>query len=335
MGSGGQGFWDRYRRAAPEVAGRAVGVGAGVMGAATAPWAGTLAGAGMGAGGIYDWLKQQAMGLNAPGGSPYGPTMPMGPGMMGQPMGPSGPAVGPTPAAPAGPTPGRAFGPSGVPYAKPPWDVSRGFEQVTPGGADAGAETPVPFLPGAETKTEQRAPLQFSWGSATPEDYEAGITDILQMEGAPTARGGFMGAPPVAGGMEAGGFGPSQTDWSKVANPMGFEAFREQPAIEEQRRYMEDPLWRERAAAEIQEERDVGIGSGIAQAQADIVKAQQEEKLDQYLDIVVAQAQDERRSKNEPPMTPEEVQQFRETQRAAMLAGAYTGAGGMGGMMIR
>lgn len=156
---------------------------------------------------------------------------------------------------------------------KPPGMGRRDFSSV---GADiVSSPAPTPFAPsfttpfagsaGPSTKTEPQGQVQFAWGGGTPQDYNAGQTNILQMRGAPAKRIGFMGASPVAGGAKAGGFAPSQTDWSKVANPMAFEAFRQRPMMDEIERVAEDPLWRERETKEM----DISGAERIARAEAE------------------------------------------------------------------
>jgi len=102
----------------------------------------------------------------------------------------------------------------------------------------------------AQTKTEPRAPLQFAWGGNAPQNYAPGVTEVLEMQGAPPGgREGFMGAEPPDP-MQPGGYGPSQQDWGNVANPGGFESFQSAPGIEETIRSAQDPLWREKGTVE-------------------------------------------------------------------------------------
>lgn len=84
------------------------------------------------------------------------------------------------------------------------------------------------------------------------------------------AGGNFMGAEGTPGG---GGYSPSQQDWSKVANPMGFDAYMD-PIREAERsalltratRSAADPLWEEREKARIWQDTQVGINRGIQQS---------------------------------------------------------------------
>jgi hypothetical protein len=82
--------------------------------------------------------------------------------------------------------------------------------------------------------------------------------------------------PPVAGG---GGFSPSQTDWSKVANPMAFTNYGEgiqQAALEAERRQsqaaQQNPLWKEQGVIGAQE----GAQGRLMEKQSSLAEAAQE-----------------------------------------------------------
>lgn len=110
-------------------------------------------------------------------------------------------------------------------------------------------------------------------------DYGRG-TQILEMQGAPAARGGFMGAEPVVKGMQAGGYAPSQMDPSKVAFPADFEGFGKPLMLEELRRASADPLWRERAQWEAEEQR----ARAPVQEQAALIEAGYQRMRQEFLD---------------------------------------------------
>jgi hypothetical protein len=246
---------------------------------------------------------------------------------------PAPPAASPTPAA-APPTPPP---PSVAPTAPFPSIASAPMSPMTGRTAAGIPMTPEalfrnypqpgtsPAIPTAQTKTEPAGSLRFSW-RGTPETYTPGVSDVLEMRGAPEARGGFMGAPPVAGGTRSGGFAPSQTDWSKVANPAAFSQFREGPAVAETMRSIEDPLWRDRALSAIQQGREIGVGEALIQKQADVVREAQERMRQDadrmYQDEVEAQ-EEARRAAGQPPLTDEEKDEIwdRVTSRYMSMAG--------------
>jgi hypothetical protein len=207
-----------------------------------------------GASAVLDWLRQMAAGRQ--GG-----------------LSPAGPGGNPYAAASIGPGAGGAFVPSQAPVV-PGIEGLAATMPTTPVGAampplQMGAPYPMPEqaglpFPGPQTKTDPRAPLQFAWGGGTPEDYVPGVSKVLEMTGAPTGREGFMGAAPVAGGQAPGGFSPSQQNWEDVANPMGFEAFREAPMVREAIESAQNPLWRERQTSGIEQAaQEAIIGAGV------------------------------------------------------------------------
>lgn len=247
------------------------------------------AGTAGGMGGIYEWLKNMAMQkAGQMGGSPYaGPQAPMGgpQAYAGMP-----PAPGPTrPSTPMPPAPGPAGPPTPMPShgAPPPPPTLMPSHGIT---------TP-------QTKTEQRAPLQFSWGGNAPQDYQPGITDVLSMEGAPAGREGFMGQTPDDP-SRGGGFVASQP-WENVANPQGFEGFHQAQGVQEALKGLEDPLWRERATADIEQARDLGVATGTLEKQAEILReedARIRREIGERAEKVLAA----REMEKGVPLTPEE-----------------------------
>jgi hypothetical protein len=217
-----------------------------------------------GASAVLDWLRQMAAGRQ--GG-----------------LSPAGPGGNPYAAASIGPGAGGAFVPPQAPVV-PGIEGLAATMPTTPTGAampplQMGAPYPMPEqaglpFPGPQTKTDPRAPLQFAWGGGTPEDYVPGVSKVLEMTGAPTGREGFMGAAPVAGGQAPGGFGPSQQNWEDVANPMGFEAFREAPMVREAIESAQDPLWRERQVSGIEQAAQEAIIGAGAEAQKGVLREQ-------------------------------------------------------------
>jgi len=192
-----------------------------------------------------------------------------------------------------------AFGP-GAPLASPPSAY-----------AMFGGEAPV--IPGPSTKTEPEAPLSFAWGAGEPQPYQPGQTEVLKMRGAPAARGGFMGAAPVAGGTRAGGFGQSQTDWSKVANPMAFEAYTERPAMSAIEAASRDPLFRERGIAEAEMGRDIGVARATVGAQAEARQEAGERmrrETQALADEWVGDENKRRAAQGQPPLSFEEQQNY-------------------------
>lgn len=189
----------------------------------------------------------------------------------------------------------------------------------SPGIADAASALgkrsfPATMLPfeGPSTKTAPGGSLKFAWGAGTPEDYKAGQTDILKMEGAPAARSGFMGAEPVSRG--SGGFAPSETDWSKVANPMAFDAYREKPLRDEIERAAKDPLWRERELKEL----DVAGAERVARAEAEAqIQAQANEarrvreEIDRLTQEEINRQNQARAASGQKPLTPDDEERLR------------------------
>lgn len=122
--------------------------------------------------------------------------------------------------------------------------------------------------------------LKFGWGGNAPQAVGPD-TDIHDLPGAPGAPQGWMpggrvdaaghSLPGIPGGT--GGLLESQTDWSKVANPMAFDAYREGPARAELEALTKDPLFRERGTAGIQE----AATGRLMQQQSDIAGGVQEE----------------------------------------------------------
>jgi len=255
--------------------------------------------------------------ISRPGrpGSP-GPSMGFGYGAMSTPLpGPRPTAPTAPPAAqpprvarPQGPLPGLG-GPGYVPGQGPAIpDYGAMF-----GGSSTSPTPPPPATPGPSTKITPGGTLSFAWGGGAPQDYQPGITDVLKMEGAPAARGGFMGVEPVARGMEAGGFGPSETDWSKVANPLAFEGYREKPIISEIERAAKDPLWREREIAGIEQGKEVAIAKERATAEASLVEEanrRQREDVNKMAQSWIEQENTKRRTQGQPPLSLQEEQQF-------------------------
>jgi hypothetical protein len=125
-----------------------------------------------------------------------------------------------------------------------------------------------------------------------------------------------MGATPD-NPMQGGGYvlppqtPEGQTDWKNVANPMGFDAFREAPQVNETLRAIEDPMWRERQQAEIDQARDIAVGGALIDKQSE-AELDQLMRLQGMLEEQATQMELEenrRRARNgEPPMTEEERQ---------------------------
>lgn len=285
-------------------------------------------------GGILEWMRRMATAQMQPA-RPFAPvpgTVPAGGLAFGPPV--AGPGVGPgVPAGPpawqqragawgqamqpgfAGPLPQvptpQIFQP---PAAPQPIPVPGGIPGGLPGAAPPPAPQPT-GIPTPETKTEPRAPLQFAWGGRTPQDYAPGVTDILQMAGAPPGgREGFMGVEPTDPSRPGGYVLPPMTpegvtDWSQVAHPMGFEAFREAPMVQETLRGLEDPMWRERVASDIEQAREIAVGEALIQKQADVTaEAQRQMRLDidtAYQDAL-QRAEAARSAAGQPPLTEDE-----------------------------
>jgi hypothetical protein len=275
------------------------------MGSFLPPWMGQ-AGQGVGALGskfgnpIYDFLRrmmmQQAGQVTGPGG--------------GVPL----PAPMPSPAAPA-PVAPVVTGPAIDRFAAPPAPGSSAqlAQQFGPGGSGMNIH------PTATTKTEPQAPLSFAWGRGTPAPYGPEV-DILKMQGAPAQRGGFMGVPGGSGpGAVSGGerYG-EPTDWSKVANPMGFEAFRERPLMAEYERSLKDPLWKEREQARMEQDKGVAIAQAQASAQANAIE-QANDRLNQRIQAeartYIADDNARRAREGKPPLSLQEEQPYYDLAR--------------------
>lgn len=134
---------------------------------------------------------------------------------------------------------GKAAEQRARPIDKPPVDAT-----VTPGSERAPNATMTAIeeaLAKGRAAGETRRPgeaLSFAWGGGKPEGIPAGIlgTRLSPTEtGRPTIDS--MVRDPMSGTLVqahesrgGGGFSPSQMDWSKVANPWGFEDFRRKAA---------------------------------------------------------------------------------------------------------
>lgn len=263
-----------------------------------APYLASLASGGGGENPIVDHLRRMMQ------RSSFGPGFRFGSVPQGQPAPQSGAVPQTTPMQPALPNSPLA---SNVQQPQMP-----NFSLLQP----QQPQTRAPFMPGAQmgpgplTKTEPRAPLMFSWGKEELSPYSAGETDVLRMNGAPAERGGFMGASPISGG---GGFSPSQQDWSKVANPAGFEAFRERPLMAEYERAVKDPLWRERETAAMERDKGVAIAEAQATAQANAIEQANRRLQDSITQMAmgfIQQANQARKAEGKPPLTLQEEQQF-------------------------
>lgn len=122
-----------------------------------------------------------------------------------------------------------------------------------------------------------------------------------------------MGAAPVAGGQKAGGFGESQTDWSKVANPMAFEGYTERPERAMIENLAQDPLWVERQKSQMEQQQKIGIGTAAIEAEA---AAQQRGNEKARADVAqlaegwINQENERRRAAGQPDMLPQDEQQW-------------------------
>lgn len=225
---------------------------------------------------------------------------PVAPSFMAGRVAPRPEPVAPAPATPAAPVPAA---PEGI-------------------GAAAAALSRRTFAPvlAPSTKTDPGGSLKFAWGAGTPEDYRAGQTNILQMEGAPGRvagvspgmRTGFMGASPVSRG--AGGYAPSETDWSKVANPMAFDAFRERPLRSEIERAVSDPLWRERELKEMDVAGAERVARAEAEAQIQAAAAEarrQREEIDRLVQEEINRQNQARATSGQKALSPDEEEALR------------------------
>jgi hypothetical protein len=117
--------------------------------------------------------------------------------------------------------------------------------------------------------------LNFAWGGKTPTAIEQAGTVADIASGRPkgpqtiydptrltdahvTVAGNSSGGP--------GGYGESQTDWSKVANPMAFSAFRELPQQMMTALLSKDPLAIEKAKADIEAQKAGKIAGATGEA---------------------------------------------------------------------
>lgn len=282
---------------------------------------------------ILDWLRQMAMGGGAQGGGYGADLRPGGFGGMAVP-----PQVSmPQPQAlmpPGAGAPSPGVPPGTGPLAQPaPWDFSQGLEQmglqVPPGSMPGGVPPGTGPMP--QTKTEPRAPLQFAWGANAPQDYAPGITQVLEMQGAPSGREGFMGAEPQDP-MQAGGYvlppqtPEGRTDWSNVANPAGFDSFHAAPGIEETIQSIQDPLWREKGAAMAAAEGQKEVFREQARL-AEQMQIAQETRLQTAMDAAIAQARALAEQNGEPFEEEDEDRiRYEVYQRFAALSGG--GGGG-------
>lgn len=272
-------------------------------------------------GAILQWLQQMVtqrmLGQVQPGtgGMPQpqvpqvGPPGAGAPGIAAPQVGPPGPPQGPMgPGAPLGPP----QGPMGL-GAPQPFPQPFALNQVPPGGG-------VEAFPQPQSKTDQDSGIQFAWGGNQPQDYQPGVTDILEMAGAPPRREGLGGAAPVAGGMEPGGYGAS-AEWEDVANPQGFDAFVQAPGVEETLRLAQDPMYREREQSAIEQEGALGTGKELMRYQSEIEAQAAEGRreaftrdLEEAVMMLMAEAETNGRE-----VRPEELQQLE--QRIAMMHG--------------
>ena len=230
-----------------------------------------------------------------------------------------------TPGAGMGAPPGGAPG-AGFPTPYPPGFVGPTPEMVQPPPGTAPfptREMAQPGFPMPQTKTEPRAPLQFAWGGGAPEDYQPGITDVLEMAGAPPGgREGFMGAEPPDP-MQPGGYGPSQQDWRNVANPAGFESFATAPGVEETIRSIENPIWRMQAEEKARADAELGLQTGVLQEQARLAqeaRQQMQQELDQAFEDALVQKNMEMQQAEGRDLN-EEEQQFLYSQVYARVSG--------------
>lgn len=241
-------------------------------------------------------------------------------------------------------------GPAPAPGAAPPADYYQNAMAGKPPSPQPpwqGVPYPVPGGPGfttPSTKTEPEGILKFAWGGNTPQDYQGGKTDILQMSGAPGARpglpgtrydagGAFQGPSAVGGGHMSGGYGESQQDWSKVANPMAFEGYGQQLERDEIERRKKDPLWRERETAAIAQSQEIATANATAQAQASEMQRAAEavrQRRDEMAQAWITDENKRRVAAGQPAMKLEEESQY--YQMADQRLGVGTPMSGLPGV---
>lgn len=212
----------------------------------------------------------------------------------------------------AGPGPGPVAGPGQV-YAdvKPDPTLMGQMDALTqgPSGPESNVATP-PLPPHDEGSAPNRGDFIGRAGGITEQpgsraslikmpdgrtvmtnqqaDYmgQGGIEGSWQVEQEGTTirhpDSQYMGSATTRGpGM--GGFSPSQTDWTKVANPQGFEAFREEPTenilakraaeLSKNKALIEDPWAQERVEGQVKE--------GIASAPQRAIQAGDQQRRQQ------------------------------------------------------
>ena len=109
---------------------------------------------------------------------------------------------------------------------------------------------------------EEPPHIRFSTPTSPMGDYSPGNSGIESFAG-----GKFMGAEGTPGG---GGYAPSQTDWSKVSNPMAFEAYSDplrKAQLDAETKHAQaeaiDPLYDEREKAKIWTKSQLDLQEGI------------------------------------------------------------------------
>jgi hypothetical protein len=185
---------------------------------------------------------------------------------------------------------------------------------------------------GGGTKLDQPGTLSFGWAGDALQAYDpkkAGgfnATPELGSKLAESRNRGFMGHsgsisfptpdPRSSSGAEQGpGYSPSQTDWSKVANPMAFEGYRERPERADIERYMQDPNGKEQAQANIEQTKQIAIVKAQAHAQGEEMQAaadRQRTEVGKLSQLWIDQDNAERQKAGKPPMTFNEAQMYRQ-----------------------
>lgn len=186
-----------------------------------------------------------------------------------------------------------------------------------------GGSVPSKPLPGlgensvVSTKLDPKGSISYGWKGQALQKFDPNTGINPSPELAASRARGFMGRAGNPGGgsyVQGGGeLVNGKTDWSKVANPMAFDAYRESPERADIERYTQDPMWREKQTAEIEQAKQIAIAKADAEAKASALeRAAAARRIESgKLALEMINTENERRSKaGQPPMTEEEKQAY-------------------------
>jgi len=168
---------------------------------------------------------------------------------------------------------------SAADYGTKPYGTGPG---ELPPGVDPGSPQALKYLTPVSTSVKREgggatfapgdSPLKFAWGGGTPQSVSPTRDAISIAAGRPATQTIYDPSRATdahvtmdsSGGP--GGYVQSQTDWSKVANPMAFSAFRELPQQMMTALLSKDPLAIEKAKADIEAQKAGKIAGATGEA---------------------------------------------------------------------